>query len=54
MPVKCVGACLYVRISTHVYNVLGDYEALGRAVLQLQQQQQGEAAGPSCGGSGGS
>jgi hypothetical protein len=44
-PVKALGGQLYVRISAHVYNEPGDYEALGRAVLSLAEQA-AAASGP--------
>jgi hypothetical protein len=35
VPIKLLGGRLYVRISAHVYNELGDYERLADAVLAL-------------------
>lgn len=33
VPIKCLHGQLYCRISAHVYNVMGDFEALAVAVL---------------------
>ena len=34
VPVKCIQGDLYVRVSCHVYNCIGDYEHLARVVLE--------------------
>jgi len=34
-PVKCVQGSLYVRISVCIYNVIADYERLGKAVVEM-------------------
>lgn len=35
VPVKCIGGNLYVRISVHIYNEFGEYQYLGKSVLEL-------------------
>ena len=45
VPVKCVAAQLYVRISVHIYNELPDYERLAAAVGAITQQGSGANGG---------
>lgn len=35
VPIKCIGGCLYARISAHVYNTPEDYERLASAIKKL-------------------
>jgi isopenicillin-N epimerase len=35
-PIKCIGGVLYIRISCHIYNDLGEYERLGQTLLQYK------------------
>jgi len=35
VPIKCVDGKLYVRISSHIYNTLEDYEHLGKVIVNI-------------------
>jgi hypothetical protein len=35
VPIKCFHGCLYVRISAHVYNELGDYVVLANVIEEI-------------------
>ena len=39
VPIKAIDGHLYVRISAHIYNELGEYEELADAVSKLTQEQ---------------
>jgi selenocysteine lyase/cysteine desulfurase len=34
VPIKCINNVLYVRISCHIYNELGEYERLAEVILK--------------------